>query len=220
LSAEGLDAISFCEFAILAVAGTNDGGKQRAEAFQQWIYDTYPAINPNNPIRATLPFNFSLVQIFNTTTDIDTYVQSLDYGRAQYPKIAMAVVFENNDPNVYNYTLRQNSTNFNAPEDEGRPTALTTPPTGTLLNSFARDDFSTCTDQDGTPFQGPFGFSCTGQYLYNGVLTMQRLVNDFIIDVSGAAAAGYTISEAGVNYRSFPSKEYEEAGFYAAIGGT
>ena len=67
--------------------------------------------------------------------------------------------------------------------------------------------------------QGPLGFSCTGQYILNGVLTIQRLVNDYIIDASGAAAAGYTISEAGVQFTYFPSKEYEQGGFYAAIGG-
>ena len=219
ISAEGLDAIPFCEFAILAVAGTNPDGQERARDFENWIYATYPTIDPNNPNKAVLPFNFSVVKIFDSADEIDTYVQSLDYGRIEFPKIAMAVIFENNDPQAYNYTLRQNSTNFNAPEDEGRPTARTTPATGQLLNSFAHDDFSTCTDQNGSPIQGPYGFSCSGQYLYNGVLTIQRLVNDFIIDDSGAAEMGFTISEAGVQFINFPTKPYAESGFYAAIGG-
>ena len=218
ISADGLDAITFCEFAILALAGSNDDGRQRALSFEQWIYETYPKINPNNPNKAVLPFNFSLVKVFDSHDDIDKYVQSTDYGRSQFPKIAMAVVFDSNDLNEFNYTLRQNSTNFNAPEEEARPSARTTPPTSSLLNSFARDDVSTCLDDSG-PLQGPLGFSCTGQYILNGVLTIQRLVNDYIIDASGAAAAGYTISEAGVQFTYFPSKEYEQGGFYAAIGG-
>ena len=220
MSAEGLDAIPFCEFAILAVAGTNSDGQQRALDFQQWIYTMYPTIDPSSPNKAALPFNFDLIKVFNSSEEIDTYVQSLDYGRIEFPKIAMAVIFENNDPNIYNYTLRQNSTNFNAPEDASQPSARTTPLTGRQMDSFARDDLSSCTNDGGAPFLGPFGSSCTGQYLYNGILTIQRLVNDFIIDVSGAAMAGYTISEAGVQFVNFPTKPYEQAGFYAAIGGT
>ena len=218
ISAEGVDALPFCEYAILAVAGSNSNGQERALAFKDWVYSTYPKIDPNSTNRAALPFSFELVKVFNTAEEIDTYVTSLDYGRVENPKIAMAVIFENNDPNIYNYTLRQNSTNFNAPEDEARPTARTTPATNTLLNSFARNDLTSCNDQDGTPIHGKFGFSCTGQYMYNGVLTIQRLVNDFIIDDSGAADAGYSISEAGVQFTYFPTKEYEDAGFYAAIG--
>jgi hypothetical protein len=220
MSAIGMNALSFCEFAILAVAGSNDGGQTRAQDFQNWIYATYPSIDPNSPNKASLPFSFDLVRIFNTSDEIETYVKSNNYGRLEYPKIAMAIVFEGNDNTFYNYTLRQNSTNFNSPEDEGRPTAQTTPPTEKLLNSFARNDFFTCVDQNGTPYQGPLGFSCTGQYFYNGVLTIQRLVNDFIIDISGASATGHTVSEAGVHFTPFPTKAYEMDGFYASIGGT
>jgi hypothetical protein len=211
----GQDALPFCEFAILAVAGSDEGGQERASAFEQWIYETYPAIAPGNPNK-TLPFNFSLVQQFDSSDAMDTYVKSPDYGRITTPKIAMGVVWQGNDNVAYNYSLRQNSTNYNTPEDEWdmQPAIQTTPATGTWIDSFARDDTSVCES-----IQGPFGSSCSGQYVYNGVLTMQRLVHDFIFEVSGAAAAGYTVAEAGVQFTPFPTKAYEKDGFYATIGG-
>jgi hypothetical protein len=216
----GGKAIQFCEFAIIAITGNNPDGQTRAKEFEQWIYKTYPSIDPNNPNKAILPFNFSFIQVFNSSTAIDNYVKSIDYGRSTMPKIGMGIVFENNDMQSYNYSLRQNSTNFNAPEDEGRPTAQTTPSTKTLFNSFVNNDFQSCIPINGAPIQGLFGSSCSGQYLYNGVLTIQRLVNDYIIDISGAKDAGYTIGEAGIQFTSFPTRAYEDTGFYAIIGGT
>jgi hypothetical protein len=195
---EGQDALPFCEFAILAVTGSDVGGQQRAEAFAKWIYDTYPVIAPNNP-NYSLPFEFPLVQI-------------------TVPKIAMGVVWQGNDLLAFNYSLRQNSTNYNAPEDEGRPTAQTTPSTGTWIDSFARED-NICAPLDGGPLLGYLGLSCTGQYIYNGVITIQRLVHDYIIDISGAALAGYTVGEAAVQFTPFPTRSYKDEGFYAAIGG-
>jgi hypothetical protein len=215
----GQDALPFCEFAIIAVAGSDTGGQERALAFEEWIYQTYPAIAPSNPNKM-LPFNFSLVRLFDSSGDMDKYVKSSDYGRVTVPKIAIGVVWQGNDNVAFNYSLRQNSTNFNAPEDEGRPTAQTTPPTGSWIDSFARDDFSVCLPIDGAPVQGLLGLSCTGQYMYNGVLTIQRLVHDFIFNVSGAEAAGVTVAEAGVQFAPFPTKEYTKDGFYATIGGT
>jgi hypothetical protein len=214
---EGQDALPFCEFAILAVTGSDAGGQERAKAFEQWIYSTYPVIDLNSP-NYSLPFAFPLVQRFNSSEAIDDYVKSADYGRITVPKIAMGVVWQGNDMKAYNYSLRQNSTNYNAPEDEGRPTAQTTPSTGTWIDSFARED-NICVPLDGGPLLGPFGLSCTGQYIYNGVITIQRLVHDFIFDVSGAAAAGYTVGEAAVQFTPFPSKAFKDNGFYADIGG-
>jgi len=54
----------------------------------------------------------------------------------------------------------------------------------------------------------------------NGVLTFQRLLGDFILSDSGAAAEGYTVSESGVAYTSFPTFAYEESGFFGDLGGT
>ena len=214
---EGQDALPFCEFAILAVSGSDTGGQERAKAFEQWIYSTYPLVAPNNP-NNVLPFDFPLVQYFNSTEAMNDYVKSSSYGRIDVPKIAMGVVWQGNDLNAFNYSLRQNSTNFNSPEDEGRPTAQTTPPTGTWVESFARED-DVCPPLDGGPILGPFGLSCTGQYVYNGVLTIQRLVHDFIFDITGAAEAGFVVGDAAVQFTPFPTKEYKDSGFYAAIGG-
>jgi hypothetical protein len=214
---EGQDALPFCEFSILAVTGSDTGGQQRAVEFEKWIYSTYPLVNPNSP-NYSLPFDFPLVQVFNSSDAINDYVKSASYGRITMPKIAMGVVWEGNDLTAFNYSLRQNSTNYNAPEDEGRPTAQTTPATGTWVDSFARED-NICVPLDGGPLLGPFGLSCTGQYMYNGVITIQRLVHDYIYDISGAAAAGFTVGEAAVQFTPFPTRAYKDSGFYASIGG-
>jgi hypothetical protein len=73
---------------------------------------------------------------------------------------------------------------------------------------------------DETASLGPLEHSCTGQYLYNGVLTFQRLIHDFVFDASGAAAAGTRVAEAGVQFTSFPTKSYESSGFFDTIQGT
>merc|ERR1712226_772777 len=57
------------------------------------------------------------------------------------------------------------------------------------------------------------------KYMYNGVLTIQRLVGDYIIAKTGAANDGFGVAEAGVRYVHFPTAEYEEQGFFSEIGG-
>lgn len=64
--------------------------------------------------------------------------------------------------------------------------------------------------------QGPLSGSCTGAYVYNGVLTFQRLVGDFILSATGASAS-YPVAEAGVRFVQFPTPEFEDAGFFADI---
>ena len=64
---------------------------------------------------------------------------------------------------------------------------------------------------------GPYTQSCTGRYIYNGALTIQRLVHDFIISESGARDNGYYVAENGVQFVAFPYKSYVENGFYAQI---
>ena len=125
---------------------------------------------------------------------------------------------EGNDEMNYLYALRQNSTNFNNPENEGRPGVGTTPKTDTLFDRYAKKD-EVCVPLDGAAEQGRFELSCTGQYMYNGVLTFQRLVGDFILADTTAAEKGYKVADAGVSYIPFPSPEYEEEGFYEAISG-
>lgn len=53
---------------------------------------------------------------------------------------------------------------------------------------------------------------------YNGVLTFQRLVNDFILESTGAGRAGYQVAQGGVQFVSFPTRAYVESGFYGELG--
>lgn len=207
--------MKYCEFAIVALSGTDDGGRERAALMKDYILDRYPVLTDNTSI----PVPFELIQIFDGPLAMDQYVKSADYGKFGVPKIAMGIVFEGNDPNNYVYHLRQNSTNFNNPTAEARPAVATTPDTSIKFASFAKNDNEPCVPLDGSAEQGERGNSCTGQYAYNGVLTFQRLVGDFILDQTGAADLGYRMSRSGVQYVPFPTREYEEEGFYGAIAG-
>lgn len=216
----GQDALDICEYALLAVSGdpTSPRSQDRARRFQQWVEAKYPAVG-----------RLKLVKLFSSSLEMDDYVKDSRYGEVDQPKIAMGVVWEDDDPQMvsneefalqYKYRLRLNSTNMNSREAEWRPAVRTSPDTTKLFDSYAKNDFDTCVPEDGTGDQGPFQESCTGWYLYNGVLTFGRLVDDFILQESGATAAGYGVSEAGVQFVSFPTPAYEESGFYGEIGGT
>ena len=64
---------------------------------------------------------------------------------------------------------------------------------------------------------GRYQDSCTGQYMYNGALTTQRLIGDYILNKTGAAVDGYSVDEGGVQFVHFPTQSYEEQGFYSDI---
>lgn len=213
---DGQDAQPLCQFSILAVAGSDAGGAERATAFKTWVLSTYPEITE---AENSLPYKFELVQTFDSASAMNDYVKSRDYGTTASPKIAMGVVWAGNDASNYDYQLRPNSTNFNAPENESQPATQTTPGTTVTLDSYANTD-SVCDSSGGTPTLGPFQSSCTGLYLYNGVLTFQRLVHDFVLASSGATLAGYAVAEAGVQFVPFPSRPYQSNGFYSTIEGT
>jgi hypothetical protein len=201
-----------CEYNVIGIAGDST----RVLEFVSWLESKYPILADSS----ALPFDFSLFKKFTNSGDMDSYVTSSDYGvYPAKPKLAMGIVFNGNDPNVYDYSLRQNSTNFNSPEEEGRPATRTTPNTEVLLGEFEKSDEYSCLTEGGTPYLGPMTDSCTGQYMYNGVLTFQRLVHDFILDATGASAAGSFVGEASVQYVPFPTRPYKDAGFYAQIGG-
>ena len=213
---EGQDAQPFCEYFGIAVAGNNAGGASRAQEFAAWLYNKYPLLNQTED----LPFDFEFIRVMESSQDIDNLVKAKDYGKGDNNKIAMGIVFDGNDPDSFRYSLRQNSTNFNSPEEEGRPATLTTPDTAKLFDSFAKDDRSVCVPLDGSAEQGPFQYSCTGQYFYNGVLTFQRLVNDYILEASGAADLGYRVAENGVSYVQFPAPSYLDSGYFGDIADT
>jgi hypothetical protein len=218
---DGEDALPYCEFLALGVAASSDSdgaGKTQARAFRDYIYNRFPELQDTEKV----PFDFDFVQMFDSGTDVEKYVTSPEYKSDPLsPKLALAIVFDGTDASInYNYKIRVNSTGFNSPEDESRPATTTTPPTNKIFESFAKDDAETCPDEvGGTPEIGPYGTSCTGQYMYNGVLTTQRLVNDFIMVETGAKDKGYFVADHGVKFAPFPSPEYVENGFYAQIGG-
>lgn len=210
----GQDAQPFCEYSILGVAASTSQGQTRARQFREYVQQTYPVITSDT----VYPFSKwnttgGFVRVFDSPEQIDDYVQDKNYG-VNTPKLAMAVVWGGEDENVYAYSLRPNSTNFNAPESAARPATRTTPNTEKLTNDYARNDNSSCTLEDGTPYVGPMQNSCAGQYAYNGVLTFQRLVHDFILVQNGVdTTSPYQVVEAGVSYAPYPSRFYRESGF-------
>jgi hypothetical protein len=214
-TSDGQDASEFCERLVLAVAPSSSNAaraKSRAESFQAYIETTYPdAIN-----LAAYP----LVKFFTSESELSDYVKKEAYGKDGFPKIGFGVVFgDGSSEKDYAYTLRQNSTNFNQPEQEGRPAQATTPQTKRDFEFNANTDIA-CVPVGGTSEQGILQESCTGQYLYNGAITMQRTVQDWIMVDSGSRDnGGVFVAEHGVQFVSFPTKEYTINGFYASING-
>jgi hypothetical protein len=214
----GQDATPFCEFLILALAPQDTSSPRalaRALSFGVYVNSTFPQLTDGN-----VPIDFPFVQMFDSDSAISSYVTSANYGKTGYPKIGFAVTFaDGSSEKDYAYTLRQNNTNFNQPEQEGRPAQSTSPPTKQLFSYYSNVD-DACPVTDGTSYQGPLQNSCTGQYLYNGAITVQRALQDWILVDAGSVDAGTFVSEHGVQFVPFPSKEYTINGFYASISGT
>lgn len=156
---------------------------------------------------------------FASNDDLIGYVKGTDYEKET--KIAIAVVFDDSFgvEDTYKYALRVNSTNFNNPEESARPVSQTTPWTSVMTQDFYKDD-DQCIfgDSGGAPAIGPYQDSCTGKYMYNGALTMQRIVQDFILYEGTGGDLNYQIAEGGIGYVPFPSIPYLEEGFFAQIG--
>lgn len=123
------------------------GGKQRALDFEQWFYSRSPFVK-------TLPtLQYELLLQFNSSEAINEYVTAEDYGTTG-PKVVMGIVWEGNSASDYRYALRQNATNFNAPEAASRPATLTTPDAARKFADYARNDAEVCLPIDDTPSQG------------------------------------------------------------------
>lgn len=217
-------ALEYCEYWTLGVApsATSDSlGQQRVQAFVDFLYETYPAIDPNVTPTNPLPFDHDFVQLFDSEQAMVNYVTSSDYGAAGKPKLAMGIVWngQDGDEKTYGYTLRQNSTIYNVPAESARPASPTTPDTSQLFDNFAPNDES-CPVFPGAAFTGQRQFSCTGQYMYNGILTMQTLVGDFVLSNSGATTAkpSARVATNAVRFVPFPTRQYEEGGFFSSIG--
>jgi hypothetical protein len=205
-----------CEYNQIGIAGD----ATRVQQFMNWLETTYPILQKASDV---FPFDHTLFHTFNHSDDMSTYVTSNQYGQYPlYPKLAMGIVFHGNDPDLYDYTLRQNSTNFNMPEEQARSGAATTPSTERMTYDYGKDDTSICPIKgESAPFLGPMMESCTGQYMYNGILTFQRLVHDFILDQTGVRTInGNFVNEASVQYVPFPTRAYTKEGFYSLLSGT
>jgi ATP-binding cassette, subfamily A (ABC1), member 3 len=230
------DAIQYCEYSFLAIAASTDsdiGGHTRAIQFQQYMYTTWPTLRPvssNNTNdgshdsnhASVLPFQFDFVQIFNSERAIEEYVTRNDYGTTNAPKISMGIIFYGNSTTDYKYTIRQNSTNINIPAStvEGNPVSITTPATNRLFNHYAKTDFDTCARSATDPKWGVFDDSCTGLYIYNGVIATQRLVGDFILYDTGATQNGYRVSDGSVSLVQFPQQAFVASGFFTTVEDT
>ncbi len=210
---EGQDAQPFCEYGFFGVAPKVAGDTDsiaRVETFVNWMYEKYPDLTSE-----AMPFDFDFVRTFPSEAAMVSYVTSEGYGGVGRPKMTMGIVWDGGAVDNYKYSLRQNSTGFNVPKETARPGALTTPDTSRTFDHFAPNDNS-CPTFDGAPFTGPRQFSCTGQYLYNGIITIQKLVGDFILQDSGVETQ---VADHGIRFVPFPTKQYEEGGFFDAIAG-
>ena len=211
----GEDARQYCEYRQLALAPMSKDmarGRQRAESFARFIFTEYPGIN-------LVPeyANESFVRFFDDNAAVDEYVKQQEYGEFENRKIAVAIIFGDGDDKYdFVYSIRANSTNYNIPEGAGRPATLTHPKTKIVFDDFAASD-KTCGGVPGAPNQGNLTESCTGQYIYNGVISMQRLVGDWIHTITLSKQFGYYIAEHGMSYVYFPTKSYSVDGFYKTI---
>jgi ABC-2 family transporter protein len=215
---DGEEAYPYCVYPILALAPNDKDdlqGLERVYEFQTYLTDRYPQLYDTNMTH--FPNDYDFVQVFESNDAIHKYVKSNDYGNTGHEQIGVAVIFEGNDESQVKYSIRVNSTNINAPESEGRAGVTTTPNTAQLFDTYAKSD-RVCTTEGGAATQGPFEYSCTGQYIYNGFLATQRLVQDFVLEnVTAAKDQGYFVAEHGVRFMRFPAKPFETKGFYAEL---
>ena len=185
--------------------------------FRDYIFDRYPILQEQNTTR-------DFIRMFPSNQAVQEYTQHPWYGDTNLdrPPLAMAIIFTGNDRYHYDYTLRVNATNHNAPEwgRSGGMTSRTTPDTNRLFAHYAHQELEVCGNHVHGHYQGPLPYSCTGQYIMNGLLPMQRFLHDWILIDSGARARGLFVAEHGVKFTSFPSKAFVAEGFYTVLNGT
>lgn len=207
----------FCEYKMLALAPRN----QKTEAFREWIYSQHevlrPSFNSTSSSSSSLPFEFEFVQIFDTETELNDYIKDPLYGTTPKPKIGGALILSsssNNDKD-YNYTIRVNSTNYNKPEEARRPAAPTHPNTYKVLDTYAKSPEDVCLLQPVTSYLGKWNTYCTGQYMYNGAITLQRLIQDWILqdaisvnnnNNTSSSSSIIRVAENGVSFGTYPKK--------------
>jgi hypothetical protein len=221
---DGEDATQYCTYMTLGLAPMHPGitnstnsGYQRMQRFKNYAELKYHQLTN----RSVLPFDYDFLQVFESNQELQSYITSDTYGQwidgSYNPKIAIAIVFDDGqDGKSYDYTIRVNSTNYNSEEQSAQPAAKSTPPTDRLFNPYNREDSNSCADTtSGSPNMGKYSGSCTGQYLLNGAITMQRLVDDWILEDAGVD--NVTVARNGAVFLPFPRKEYVQSGFYQNI---
>jgi hypothetical protein len=105
----GEDAERYCTYSLIALTGSDAGGKARAKNFEEWLYRRYPALTN----MSFVDFK-KITKIFPNSNAINDYVKDKDYGKTGRPKIAMGIVWEGDNKDNYIYRLRQNSTNVSS----------------------------------------------------------------------------------------------------------
>lgn len=200
-----------CEINVLALAPTDPDDISRRDDFKNYIQSTYPMIANHS--------RYDIVKTFDSKADMDDYIRHSSYGVVDadknliMPKIAIAVLIGGSGTD-YEYSIRTNSTGWNSGELFGRPVMYTQPSTEAEFNAFAKKAETACPLEDGAVSIGLGDSNCNRQYMYNGALTIQRLVGDFI---QSDTNSGYNVAENGVSFADFPSKEYVQDGFYAVV---
>jgi hypothetical protein len=155
----GQNATEFCTYHVLALAPASSNSTFM-NSFESYIRSTYPQI-------ATIKNQLGLdvIKLFSSSSDIDKYVASSDYGKIGFPKISVAVILGGSGKN-YEYVIRTNSTNVNSPEFSGRPVTPTQPSTSVLFDTFAKRAQDVCDVTDDAPRLGPYEKYCNAQYMY------------------------------------------------------
>ena len=219
----GMDASPVCEVNTLVIAATNPSdtvSTQRVDSFFAYITKKYPdAVIPHPEYGLDYPMVSKLHDGAIWTKDsVESYVTSENYGTTGFPKVAVAVVLDGSSADEYGYQIRVNSTNFNVPEYERRPVSITTPDTKRTFDSFAKKPDTVCAPkQGGGPDLGTREDECTAQYMYNGALPIQRLVDDWIISENTGGLDAFKVAENGVSFVNFPTRKFVEDGFYKSI---
>lgn len=213
----GENATDYCTYRTLALAPMNADVKGEVDQmleFKGYVENRYPQLTSG-----ALPFEHDFIQIFGSNEELDSYVTSETYGGwaddGQYnPKVAIGVLFSGGGGGKsYEYTIRTNSTNFNSEENSAQPVAKTTPNTERVFEPYNREDSSSCSTP-GAPNMGRYGGSCTGQYMLNGAVTIQRLLDDWILSDNGVNT---NVAQSGATFLPFPTNEYIKTGFYENI---
>jgi hypothetical protein len=139
----GEEAYSYCHYPKLALAPStkeDSGGLERAQQFQTYLYQRYPILRNSSLPAFSFRSGGEFIRLFESNDAVEAYSQDPDYGilHKNRPKLAMAIIFTGRDIDTnttYQYTIRVNSTNNNAPEWAGprADTSFTTPDTKRCL---------------------------------------------------------------------------------------